>query len=94
MFFWIFSKRKRRALKFCEDLSNFQPVNSDLRPFGEKKDNVLFCSFYAFWARPVLSCGTITIAAIIVGTINFVTAWITVAALIVFGIIKGIFFFR
>ena len=33
-FFHILSNRKRRALKFCEDLSNFQPVNSDLRPFG------------------------------------------------------------
>ena len=28
-----FSKQTKRALKFCEDLSKFQPVNSDLRPF-------------------------------------------------------------
>ena len=32
-FFHIFSNSKRRALKFREDWSNFQPVNSDLRPF-------------------------------------------------------------
>ena len=33
---------KRRALKFCEDLSNFQPVNSDLRPFREFLDRPFF----------------------------------------------------
>ena len=33
VFFYICSNQKRHALKFCEDMSNFQPVNSDLRPF-------------------------------------------------------------
>ena len=36
----LFSNQKRRAFKFCEDLSNFQPVNSDLRPFGAFLDDV------------------------------------------------------
>ena len=33
LFFCIFSIQKRHALKCCEDLPNFQPVNSDSRPF-------------------------------------------------------------
>ena len=32
-FFHHCSKQKKGAFYFCEDLSNFQPVNSDLRPF-------------------------------------------------------------
>ena len=39
-FFHTFSNQKRRALKFCEDVSNFQPVNSDLRPFRGFSDDV------------------------------------------------------
>ena len=35
-FFFMLSNQKRRALKFGAGLSNFQPVNSDLRPFREK----------------------------------------------------------
>ena len=30
-----FSNQKRHALTFCEDLSNFQPVNSHLIPFRD-----------------------------------------------------------
>ena len=33
-----FSNQKRLALKNDADVSNFQPVNSDLRPFRETKD--------------------------------------------------------
>ena len=36
----MFSNQKRLALKFCEDLSNFQPVNSDLRPSRAFLDDV------------------------------------------------------
>ena len=32
--------KKQRALTFCEDLSKFQPVNSDLKPFREFLDDV------------------------------------------------------
>ena len=32
--------QKKRATKNDAYTSNFQPVNSDLRPFREKKDNV------------------------------------------------------
>ena len=35
----IFSNQKRRALKCCEDLSNFQPVNSHLRPLRSFLDD-------------------------------------------------------
>jgi len=35
--------------------SNFQPANSDVRPFREKKNDHVFCYvFFAFWARPAL----------------------------------------
>ena len=39
-FFHMFSNYKRRALKFREDWSNFQPVNFDIWPFREILDNV------------------------------------------------------
>ena len=33
--FTVFSNQTRSALNCCEDLPNFQPVNSDLTPFRE-----------------------------------------------------------
>ena len=33
---------KKHATKIDAYMSNFQPVNSDLKPFREKKDNRLF----------------------------------------------------
>ena len=33
-------KQKKHTLTFCEDLSTFQPVNSDLRPFRALLDDV------------------------------------------------------
>ena len=39
-----FLKQQRSALKNGAYTSNLQPVNSDLRPFREKRDHVLFFS--------------------------------------------------
>ena len=49
------SKPKRRATKNEAYTSKFQAVNSDLRPFREKKDHALFDSFFAFGPGPVLT---------------------------------------
>ena len=38
--FYICSDQKKRALKICEHLSKFQPVNSDLTPFRVFLDDV------------------------------------------------------
>ena len=38
--FTFLSNQKKCALQFCEDLSNFQPVNSDLKPFRAFLDDV------------------------------------------------------
>ena len=39
--FWnMFSNQQRQALNICEDLSNFQPVNSNLKPFRALLDDV------------------------------------------------------
>ena len=38
--FWHVSNQKRRALNFCEDVSNFQPVNSDMKPCRAFLDDV------------------------------------------------------
>ena len=40
MFVGYFSNQKRHTLKFSEDLSNFQPVNSHLKPFRAFWDDV------------------------------------------------------
>ena len=40
MIFQHFSNQKKRALKFCEDRFNFQPVNPDLTPFRAFLDDV------------------------------------------------------
>ena len=46
LFWGISSKQQRRTLKNDAYTSNFQPVNSDLGPFREKKDyGLIFCVF-------------------------------------------------
>ena len=48
--FWWFFEQKRHATKNDAYMPNIQAVNSDLRPFREKEDHVLFI-YFCFWAR-------------------------------------------
>ena len=47
MFWMILSNQKRSALKNNTDLSIFQPVSFDLRPFRKKTDDVCMKSTIA-----------------------------------------------
>ena len=49
-----FSKQKIIATTIDAHTSNCQPVNSDLRPFRGKNENVPFYSFFASGSGPVL----------------------------------------
>ena len=61
MYFLDFSKQKKHATTNDAYTSNLQAVNFELSPFRDKKDNVLFGSFFAFGPGPVLVVGLMVV---------------------------------